>query len=73
MLTLYSDGSILWPDGTISKALNISADQVGKSLKLISSRLYTESTQTEIPIEIKDKTLADIMEELALEWEKSSR
>ena len=73
MLTLYSDGSILWPDGTISKALSISADQVGKSLKLISSRLYTESTQTEIPIEIKDKTLADIMEELALEWEKSSR
>ena len=73
MLTLYSDGSILWPDGTISKALNISADQVGKSLKLISSRLYAESTQTEIPIEIKDKTLADIMEELALEWEKSSR
>ena len=73
MLTLYSDGSILWPDGTISKAPNISADQVGKSLKLINSRLYTESTQTEIPIEIKDKTLTDIMEELALEWEKSSR
>ena len=73
MLTLYSDGSILWPDGTISNVPNISADQVGKSLKLISSRLYTESTQTEIPIEIKDKTLADIMEELALEWEKSSR
>lgn len=29
--------------------------------------------QTEIPIEIKDKTLVDIMEELASEWEKSSR
>ena len=73
MLTLYSDGSILWPGGTFEIVPNISADQVGKSLKLISSRLYTESTQTEIPIEIKDKTLSDIMEELALEWEKSSR
>ena len=33
MFTLYSDGSILWPYGTTLKAPNISADQVGKSLK----------------------------------------
>lgn len=33
MFTLYSDGLILWPYGTTSKAPNISADQVGKSLK----------------------------------------
>lgn len=33
MLTLYSDGSILWPDGTFEIVPNISADQVDKSLK----------------------------------------